>query len=75
MHTVRPGVWREIRKLWKMRNTHCMTWNVARTSEKQKREIQSVGPVLLRENVRSCKMRHKHCMTWNTVRNSQKREK
>jgi len=23
MHTVGPGVWRENRKSWKMRNTHC----------------------------------------------------
>jgi hypothetical protein len=42
MHTVRPGVWREIRKLWKMRNTHCMTWNVARTSEKPRNEKYTV---------------------------------
>ena len=42
MHTVRPGVWQEKRKLWKMRNTHCRTWNVARNSEKRRNEKYTV---------------------------------
>ena len=58
-----------------MRNTHVGPVMWQETVRNKKREIHSVGPVLLRENARSCKMRHKHCMTWNTVRNSQKREK
>jgi len=28
MHTVGPEVWRKIWKSWKIRNTHCRTWNM-----------------------------------------------
>ena len=49
MHTVRPGVWQEKRKLWKMRNTHCRTWNVARTSEKRRNEKYTVLDLYYRE--------------------------
>ena len=58
-----------------MRNTHVGPGMWQETVRNKKREIHSVGPVLLRENARSCKMRQKHCRTWNTVRNSKKREK
>jgi len=34
MHTVGLGIWREKRKTRKMRQKHCMTWNMARNSEK-----------------------------------------
>ena len=34
MHTVGHGLWRENWKSWKMRNTHCRTWNMARKTEK-----------------------------------------
>ena len=34
MHTVGPGIWRENRKMWKMRQKHCLTWNLARNTEK-----------------------------------------
>jgi hypothetical protein len=31
MHTVGPGIWQE---MWKMRHKHCLTWNMARNTEK-----------------------------------------
>ena len=31
-----PGIWRETLKNWKMRNTHCRTWNMARNKENLK---------------------------------------
>ena len=34
MQTVRPGIWRETWKSLKMRNTHFMTWNMARKTDK-----------------------------------------
>ena len=39
------------RKLCKMRNTHCRTWNMARNSQKREEgEIHTVEPGLWREN-------------------------
>ena len=29
-HRIRPGIWQETLKKWKMRNTHCRTWIVLR---------------------------------------------
>jgi hypothetical protein len=37
MHTVGPGVCRDNGKSWKMRKTHCKTWNVARNTEKHEK--------------------------------------
>ena len=34
MHSVVPGVWRENGKACKMRNTHFMTWNISRNTQK-----------------------------------------
>ena len=30
MPTVGPGIWQETGKTWKLRNTHCRTWNMER---------------------------------------------
>ena len=30
----RPGLWRENLKKWKMRHKHCLTWNMARNTQK-----------------------------------------
>ena len=38
MNTVEPGLWRGNCKSWKMRNTLCKIWNVARNSENVKNE-------------------------------------
>ena len=35
MYTVGLGVCGENWKTWKMRHTHCRTWNMARNSEKR----------------------------------------
>ena len=44
MHTVRPGVWQENRKMCKMRHKHCSTWNTARNTQKRgKGEMQHGG--------------------------------
>jgi hypothetical protein len=34
MHTVGPGIWRETGKTTQIRHKHCMTWNMARNTEK-----------------------------------------
>ena len=34
MHTEGPRVWRENRKSWKMKNTHCRMSKLARNTEK-----------------------------------------
>ena len=34
MHTLGTGIWQENVKLWKMRNTHFRTCNMARKTEK-----------------------------------------
>jgi hypothetical protein len=45
MHTVGTGVWQENWKSWKMRNTHCRTWNMVRNTEKREKwEMHTVGP-------------------------------
>ena len=52
-----------------MRNEHCMTWNMARNSEKLgKLEKLTVRPGICRETVRNWKMRNAHCKTWNMAR-------
>ena len=33
-HTVGPILWRENGNMWKMRHKHCLTWNMARNTEK-----------------------------------------
>ena len=35
---VGPGLWRENRKTWKMRNKKCMTWNMARKVKNEENE-------------------------------------
>ena len=51
MHTVGPRTWQENWKLWKMKNTRCRTWNMARNTERRdKCESHNVGPELWREN-------------------------
>ena len=51
MHTVGPGIWRENRKTWKMRQKHCLTWNMARNTENGgKCELCTVGPGVWLEN-------------------------
>ena len=73
MHTVRPGIWWENWKSWKMRNIHCRSWNMARNTQKREKwDIHTVGPGLWRENWNMWKMRHGHCRTWNMARNTQK---
>ena len=37
MHFVGPGLWREKCKSWKMRNTHCSVYNMARNTEKHEK--------------------------------------
>jgi hypothetical protein len=51
MHNVRPGIWRETRKIWKRRQKHCLIWNIARNTENgEKCEIHTVGPGVCLEN-------------------------
>ena len=50
MHTVRPGVSGEIRKLWKMRNTHVGPVMWQETVRNKKREIHTLGLEIWREN-------------------------
>ena len=51
MHFLGPGIRIEIRKTWKMRNKHCLTWNMARNTQKRgKLEMNIVGPGLWRKN-------------------------
>jgi hypothetical protein len=38
MHTVEPGIWQEDGKTWKTGQKHCMTWNMARNTEKRENE-------------------------------------
>jgi hypothetical protein len=36
MYTVGPGIWRENLKIWKIRHTHCRTWNMVRDLKMRK---------------------------------------
>ena len=42
MHTLSPGILGEKRKTWKMRNTHCRTWNMARKLKKVENETETL---------------------------------
>jgi hypothetical protein len=75
MYTVGPGIWRGDRKMCKMRHKHCMTWNMARNTEKrEKREMPTLGPGLWQYNSPRRKMRNSHCRTWNMERKPKNEE-
>ena len=57
MHTVGPGIWREIWKSLKMRNTQFRTWNMARKTEK--------GGKFRNDHCRTCNMARKLKITEN----------
>ena len=60
MHTVEPGIWRENRKSWKMRNTHGRTWNFARNSQKPgKLQMHTLGCEIWLETMKN--MENKKC--------------
>ena len=45
IYTVGPGFWWENWKTWKMRQKHCMAWNIARNNEKREKwEMPTVEP-------------------------------
>ena len=51
MHTVGSERWRETRNMWKMRQKHCLTRNMARNTEKGgKCEMHTVEPGVWLEN-------------------------
>ena len=55
----------------KMRQKHCLTWNMVRNTENgRKWEMHTVGTGIWQENWKTCKMRHKHCINWNMSRNT-----
>jgi hypothetical protein len=61
MHTVAHGIWRENLKTWKMRHNHCMTWNMVRNTEKQKKcDMHTVGPGIWRETLK--KLKNEKCI-------------
>ena len=56
MHTVGPGIWQEHRKKRKLRQKHCLTWNMARNTENHgKRETHTVGSEIWREKLKNIK--------------------
>ena len=66
------GILQEKWKSWKMRKTHCRTWNVVRNSEiVEKLEIHTFRTGLWQEYWKSWKMRNKNYRTWNMARNSE----
>ena len=42
MYTVGPGVWLEKCKMWKMCQTHCRTWNMARKMKNVENETKTL---------------------------------
>ena len=52
-----------------MRHKLCMTWNMARNTEKrEKRETPTVGRVIWRYNSPTRIMKNSHCTTGNMAR-------
>ena len=64
MHTVGPGIWREIRKSRKMRNTH-FTHEIWRGKLKKVEilEMYTVGRGIWQENGKSWRMTNIHLTT------------
>ena len=49
-----------------MVHKHCLTWNMARTTEKPGNlDTNTVGPGKWRETLKKVKMKNTHCRTWN----------
>ena len=62
-------------KSFKMRNAHCLTWNMAKNTEKHGPwEMHTVGPGIWKK-WKSWKMSNAHFMTWNIARGTEKRWK
>ena len=56
MHTVGPGIWQEHRKKRKLRQKHCLTWNMARNTENHgKRETHTVEIEIWLETMKNVK--------------------
>ena len=59
-----------------MRHKQCMTWNMARNTEKcEKGEIHSVESGIFRKYSKTWKMRNAHCRTWNMASNTEQLRK
>ena len=69
-HTKRgPGIWRENCKSWKMRHTHCRTWNMAKKNLKMRKikNAQCRTWNMVRK-LKTWKMKNAHFMPWNIGR-------
>ena len=59
-----------------MRNKHCITWKMARNTDKRWIwEMYTVGLGIWQETWKRWKMRHKQCITWNMAGSIEKHEK